>query len=539
MFAIRLANSLPIDALKMAQNTAEAEWFCGTRGGMMDHATMMFGEKNAALKLTFNPFTNEIIPLPKEIANGKFTMLYTHPSEKGGEILMAFNELSFVAREIVPRLLPNQWNENWTHELEKLPNIMSKEDVRNTWPNEFQSFQKLYPALFESDFKIRIADRFQFAMKEFERSKLMQNCLQNENCTIQDIGNIMNKAWVDAGELYGIRTELMDSFAMQAKDIPGVFGIKVMGAGFGGNLLILSERGSDLSSLGKERLLDCSAGDAATILDVEALMPINEKMPPLAAVLLCGGKGTRMLDQGIDTHKPLLKLNGVPSTKLVVSQLLDSDLDFSQIIIVIPPERKNEYVDALDGLDVKIVIQHNALGTGNAVYCALDELLSPIEQIYVSFGTQPLVRSKTIVSSLAYHQSKGVGFTLPTTLRENPYAPLLRDANGVVIGSIETHLDGVEMPAFGETNVGGYWVSRVALEKVLSNLHAKLFDEENNVYKTNSGELGFPNEMTKGCLEMKLGVEGIAIADPEEVVGLKTPEHIGEIERWLNKPWRR
>jgi hypothetical protein len=109
----------------------------------------------------------------------------------------------------------------------------------------------------------------------------------------------------------------------------------------------------------------------------------------------------------------------------------------------------------------------------------------------------------------------------------------------VVIGSIETHLDGVEMPAFGETNVGGYWVSRVALEKVLSNLHAKLFDEENNVYKTNSGELGFPNEMTKGCLEMKLGVEGIAIADPEEVVGLKTPEHIGEIERWLNKPWRR
>jgi hypothetical protein len=45
--------------------------------------------------------------------------------------------------------------------------------------------------------------------------------------------------------------------------------------------------------------------------------------------------------------------------------------------------------------------------------------------------------------------------------------------------------------------------------------------------------------MTKGCLEAGLGVEGIAIADPEEVVGLKTPEHIEEVEQWLNKGWRR
>ena len=41
--------------------------------------------------------------------------------------------------------------------------------------------------------------------------------------------------------------------------------------------------------------------------------------------------------------------------------------------------------------------------------------------------------------------------------------------------------------------------------------------------------------MTRGCIEEGLGVEGIAIADPEEVIGLKTPENIMEIEKWLVK----
>ena len=192
-------------------------------------------------------------------------------------------------------------------------------------------------------------------------------------------------------------------------------------------------------------------------------------------------------------------------------------------------------MQALDDLPVKIIAQNNPLGTGNAVYCALQELLSPIKHAYVSFGTQPLIRSQTITSSLAHHISSDAGFTLPTTLRHGPYAPLIRDDGGIVIGSLETHLDGVEMPSFGETNVGGYWASRNALDCILNKLHQELYDCNAEKYNTSSGELGFPNEMTRGCIEEGMGVEGIAIADPEEVIGLKTPEHIVEIERWLDK----
>jgi galactokinase len=54
----------------------------------------------------------------------------------------------------------------------------------------------------------------------------------------------MNKAWDDAGDLYGIRTSQMDMIAELCRQCEGVLGIKVMGAGFGGNILALVEENS-------------------------------------------------------------------------------------------------------------------------------------------------------------------------------------------------------------------------------------------------------------------------------------------------------
>jgi len=536
MFAILLANKLELNLDEIMKNAAKGEWFCGTRGGMMDHATMMYANKGGVLRLTFNPFTTKNIDLPPTLKDYKFSTLFTHPSEKGIATRRAFNELSLIAREIVPRLLNENWTDEWKKYEKILPETLTIYDICQQWPEEQKQFEEMYPDIFsDENMTLRVADRFRFAMREFERCRKMQDLLKDPNCNPKLIGKIMNDAWEDAGELYGIRTQLMDEIAARVREVPGVVGIKVMGAGFGGNLLVLSNNSVNLSSLGFDGVSDCYAGDAASVIDINDIMPKLDAAPPLAAIILCGGKGTRMLNQGVTIHKPLLKLHGVPSTRLVIEQLINSPLDFTQIIVVVPPERKIDYTHALDNLPVNIVVQTEPLGTGNAVYCALQELLAPIKHAYVTFGTQPLIRTQTITSALAQHLSSGAGFTLPTTLRNEPYAPLIRNEEGVVIGSVETHLDGIEAPSFGETNVGGYWVSNNALGNVLNKLHHEFYDDNSNKYNTTSGELGFPNEMTRGCIEEGLGVEGIAIADPEEVIGLKTPEHIEVIEEWLNK----
>ncbi|GIS44415.1 MAG: hypothetical protein Ct9H90mP16_14850 [Candidatus Poseidoniales archaeon] len=62
-----------------------------------------------------------------------------------------------------------------------------------------------------------------------------------------------------------------------------------------------------------------------------------------------GGKGSRMLQGGVTTHKPLLEVGGMPATRFVVEGLLGGRLEFSQILVVVPPGREAEYADALAG----------------------------------------------------------------------------------------------------------------------------------------------------------------------------------------------
>ena len=112
---------------------------------------------------------------------------------------------------------------------------------------------------------------------------------------------------------------------------------------------------------------------------------------------------------------------------------------------------------------------------------------------------------------------------------DNPYAPLIRDSSGKVTGSVETHLEGAQMPARGETNIGAYWASRRALDEVLCQLHESLYSEDEERYNTSSGELGYPNEMVRACLAAGLGVDGVPIADEIEMMGIKTPETLASI----------
>ena len=545
MMAFRLCNQLPTSALEMARDTADAEWYVGTRGGMMDHATMAFAQAGHALRLTFRPFS--ATPLPLSLPGTRFVAIFTHPSDKGGDTLRAFNELAFVARELLPRLLADEgWPltgepmDNWEDTAERLPVELTVNEVRDRWPDDFGGMRARYPLLLESDdLRMRIADRFRFGMREFQRSRELQVLMETGALTPEALGGIFDAAWEDAGELYGIRTPGMDRVAAVARGVDGVLGLKVSGAGFGGTLMaiIREECVEDLTSvLGGEDggVLVCSPGKGMDMLDVESLIPTADGQETvLAAVLLCGGEGSRMRAEGVTVHKPLLEVDGIPSTRFVLESLLASGLDFDQFLVVVPPTRIPEYETALSGLPVDIITQNEPLGTGNAVLAALTHLKSTIQHVWVTFGSQPLIRDTTVRGSLNHHLSNGLDFTLPTTWRADPYAPLLRDDDGGVADSVETHLDDTEAPEFGETNVGGYWASQTALESVLRGLHADLYDEQGENYLTTSGELGYPNEMVKGCLAAGLGVDGVPCADPEEVVGIKTPAHLEDINKRL------
>ena len=83
----------------------------------------------------------------------------------------------------------------------------------------------------------------------------------------------------------------------------------------------------------------------------------------IAAILLCGGKGTRMIKGGEITHKPLLEVGGMPATKFVAKKLQEG-FSFSQTLIVVPNGREREYQIAMTGIDCQIITQYLPLGTG-------------------------------------------------------------------------------------------------------------------------------------------------------------------------------
>jgi bifunctional N-acetylglucosamine-1-phosphate-uridyltransferase/glucosamine-1-phosphate-acetyltransferase GlmU-like protein len=287
--------------------------------------------------------------------------------------------------------------------------------------------------------------------------------------------------------------------------------------------LILAKEGVDLG----EGVVCQTPGKGVSILDM------NEDVRPpetrCAAVLLCGGKGSRMVSQGIDVHKPLIPISGIPSLIHVLNQLNSCGIDFSTRIVVVPPNRVEEYEVVLKGLDCSVVAQPNALGTGDAVHCTLNAIPEDVEHVYVSFGTQPLVQNDSVLASLKHHIDNHLGFTLPTTITPNPYAPLIRGGGGKVMDSVETHLEGVEKPSIGEANIGAYWVSVSALKGVLVPLVEHKWNGES--YDTASGELGFPNEMVRACLEVGVGVDGIPCAEPSEMIGIKRIEDVAMVER--------
>ena len=218
--AAHLANEIPWTREDLAVMGGEAEWFVGTRGGMMDHATMMFAEEGGMLKLEFSPFE---VGLIEDCLGCRWFSVFTHPADKGGAVRDAFNELAFVQREIIPNYLEGgEDGVELGRLLERLPVVIEHEKFG----------------------LVRVRDRFQFVMNEYNRvQSLLSHTMKND---WGYISQLFDGSWNDTRDLLGTHTPEMERVAVELREKPGVLGVKVLGAGFGGNLLVCTKQDVDL-----------------------------------------------------------------------------------------------------------------------------------------------------------------------------------------------------------------------------------------------------------------------------------------------------
>ena len=597
--AFRLCNQIELDAAEIAEASSEAEWYVGTRGGKMDHATLCYCEQEHALRITFEPFSAEPVAMPVE--GYRWVTFYTHPAEKGDAVMSEYNERSLVSRFLIPWLLEGtEWSElhvaleqgipdlvracqsQMELVISRLPESMTLQQAAERYPNRLAGLSALYPALFAvkgMDLPLKIQDRARHHLGEILRVLDACECLHaavaassgaDRDAMMRKLGDLLTETHASLRDFYEISTPDLEAVVDALLDCDGVYGARVMGGGFGGNVLALV-RHTDVSAViervaqvyyrpqGRRtegNVMVSSPGRGLEVVPIpemvnqqriawandwqhwethetQLLASCPQLHRPVRPIIVAAGKGERARKSGLDVPKPLAPIRGKPVVRYVAELLLSQPVRWEAPIVVVNSADAPLIQEALQGIEVEYVIQSAPLGTGHAVWETRELLKGFTGDALVIWGTQPVVLPKSILAMLHVHQATQASMTFPTTKREHPYAPIARNAEGFVMNSVETHQEGAKGVEFGEDNIGVFCVRTPDLLTALSALNSECFDPESGRYATSSGELGFPNQMVRALTGMKRLILALALADPREAQGIKTRSDLDVVETYL------
>ncbi|MEK7834297.1 MAG: galactokinase family protein, partial [Acidobacteriota bacterium] len=167
--AIRQTNQVSFELSELAQDSSQAEWFLGTRGGSLDQTAICLAKRHQAVHLTYADNRAETVPLQSE--RFRWVTFFTHAADKGREVMLEYNERAAVSRLIIPALIQG-WETQAPHSfidwrygeallrdgaaktpdtlralLNQLPESMSLDELSHFHPRSFQHCEAAFPAL--------------------------------------------------------------------------------------------------------------------------------------------------------------------------------------------------------------------------------------------------------------------------------------------------------------------------------------------------------------------------------------------------------
>jgi len=183
------------------------------------------------------------------------------------------------------------------------------------------------------------------------------------------------------------------------------------------------------------------------------------------AILLVGGKGTRLMPLTTSVPKPMLRIAGAPVTEHQIVKAREAGV--TEIVLAtsyLADVFKPYFGDGSRfGIKIKYAFENQPLGTGGAIANAAAELsLSPDESIFIFNGD--VLSSHNLRAQADLHFSKGASATLHLVEVEDARAygcvPLAGD------GKVLDFLEKMDNPIAKTINAGCYIFSKAALEKI-------------------------------------------------------------------------
>jgi len=185
----------------------------------------------------------------------------------------------------------------------------------------------------------------------------------------------------------------------------------------------------------------------------------------LEAVLLVGGRGTRLRPLTVGTPKPMLPVAGVPFLHHQIAKLHDAGVDHVVLATSYQPQVFVEYFGdgSAFGLRLDCVEETDPLGTGGAIRNVADLLVSgPDDPVVILNGD--VLSDHDLAGQVGQHRATGADVTLH--LVEVDDARAFGCVPTDEAGRVQAFLEKMPEPVTNWINAGAYVFSRSVIDRI-------------------------------------------------------------------------
>jgi galactokinase len=256
--ALRSVNGVAFDSATLARESAQAEWFLGTRGGALDHTAICLARGGQVLLMDHGQSSVELIPLP--VNHYRWVTFFSHVAEKGRAVMLEYNERAAVSRLLIPALLREQPPGLTIEErIDALPECHSLEALSQLFPQMMIDCQSAFPALIQDRWThpLKIRDRARHHLGEAQRVRQAVAILRSlrsspsrheADAAMSHLGALLEATHESLRHLYQVSNPEVEALVETIGQGPESLGCRLMGGGFGGNVLVLCQE-ADVDAL--------------------------------------------------------------------------------------------------------------------------------------------------------------------------------------------------------------------------------------------------------------------------------------------------
>jgi galactokinase len=256
--ALVLRNEIDIERAELAHLCSEAEWYVGTRGGMMDQFSALLSKRDYALYLDCRPSPDSVyrvdhVPIPSGIqilllnsgvrhenVRGHFNQRVAE-CKAGVRLLQARFPSVAQLRDVTPRALGLVEPDFWAMLTEMLPMRATAADLvarglDEGWLRDLTADHGL-----DADSAFVVLPRCRHVITE--NARVLDGVAALRAGQVSRFGALMDQAHASMSGDYGASCPEVDALAEIVRRQEGVLGARITGAGWGGGVVALVRSG--------------------------------------------------------------------------------------------------------------------------------------------------------------------------------------------------------------------------------------------------------------------------------------------------------